>query len=120
MITRSKSKIMNDKEPLGANTSDSETSKNQNSMCSNKNNNLCPKFSAQGNLDFLTWLKLFDHVCDKHNLDDAWKLTNFDTFLEGEALTFYINHCLKLEKWEEIKIKFLGGLNPVLSKILFI
>lgn len=60
-------------------------------------------FDPESNMSFSKWVKYFEETCIEYNKDDTWKLRKISSLLKGKALTAYVNQCLGINTWKEIK-----------------
>lgn len=69
-------------------------------------------FSPDAGMEWLPWLSYFEAICVENNLDSVWRIRNIESFLKTQALTLYINNCLNIIHWEELKAIFHEHFSP--------
>lgn len=60
-------------------------------------------FDPQGGMKLEKWLEYFEEKCSQQKFSDEWKVQNLSRFLKGDALTVFVNSCLHIKDWTELK-----------------
>ncbi|GBM38147.1 hypothetical protein AVEN_48483-1 [Araneus ventricosus] len=58
-------------------------------------------FDSENGMKMELWLQSFNKKCRQHNKNEDWKVKNISKFLNGSALTHYINCCLNICNFDD-------------------